>query len=87
MYCKCFKLKKYSHGNPIKYKARLVAEGFGQKRRICYEETFTRWKFFNNKIVFGIIHNIQAEKRHRCQEHIPLWITEGRNIQEIISLI
>jgi len=35
-----FSLKYNELGNPIKYKARLVARGFTQKYQVDYEETF-----------------------------------------------
>lgn len=35
-----FSLKIDEHGNPIRYKARLVARGFSQKYLIDYNETF-----------------------------------------------
>ncbi|XP_021301086.1 uncharacterized protein LOC110429389 [Herrania umbratica] len=40
--CKCvFKTKKESLGNIERYKAKLVANGFSQKERINYRETFS----------------------------------------------
>lgn len=35
-----FTIKNDEYGNPVKYKARLVARGFTQKYLIDYEETF-----------------------------------------------
>jgi hypothetical protein len=35
-----FKLKRDADGNPIKYKARLVAQGFSQLAGIDFEDTF-----------------------------------------------
>jgi Reverse transcriptase (RNA-dependent DNA polymerase) len=36
-----FKLKKNPDGSILKYKIRLVARGFTQRKRLDYEETFT----------------------------------------------
>jgi hypothetical protein len=36
-----FKIKRDSEGKPIRYKARLVAQGFTQRKGLDFQETFT----------------------------------------------
>ena len=57
-----YKLKKYGKGNLVKYKARLVVKGFGQKKGIDFDEIFSPIvKFSSIRTILGLVSNQDLE--------------------------
>ena len=53
-----YKLKKDDKGNQVKYKDRLVVKGFGQKKGIDFDETFSFVvKLSSMRIILGLATN------------------------------
>ncbi|CAL5378709.1 unnamed protein product [Camellia sinensis] len=57
-----FKLKKDGNGKLVKYKARLVVKGFGQKKRIDFDEIFLPVvKMTSIRVVLGLATSLNLE--------------------------
>ncbi|KAM6575709.1 hypothetical protein CsatA_024036 [Cannabis sativa] len=57
-----FRLKDDGHGNLVKYKARLVVKGFGQKKGIDFDEIFSPVvKMSSIRIIFGLAASLDLE--------------------------
>jgi Reverse transcriptase (RNA-dependent DNA polymerase) len=57
-----FKLKRDGNGELMKYKARLVVKGFGQKQGIDFEEIFSPVvKMTSIRVVLGLVADLDLE--------------------------
>lgn len=57
-----FRLKDYGCGNLVKYKALLVVRGFGQKKRIDFDENFSSVvKMSSIRVILGLIARLDLE--------------------------
>ena len=57
-----YKLKKDGKGNLVKYKARLVVKGFGQKKGIDFDEILSPIvKFSSIRTILGLASNKDLE--------------------------
>jgi len=60
-----FKLKSGPDGSIERYKARLIAQGFSQKYRIDYDETFcpvVRLESLHTMIALAMLHGLKLHK-------------------------